>query len=206
MDRWNEAYYGTMGIDRWNEAYYGTMGIPMHPVRRKFLEDGGLWHVNVALLVRFHDLPRERRIRTRLYWDTHDEAMARSEWTDNSPVEGCTLDPVGCPSCLSTREAMAAAGEDMWCPRRTGLPSREHCFWGRPAYNREEDMCEDCQDMAEEGCGHGDHDCQICIRDNHHPHGVIRACFECGPCMEVHDGDILQHCHVVCPYNIRVVG
>jgi hypothetical protein len=196
-------------MDRWDEAYYGTMGTPMHPMRRKFLEENGLWGVCVATLIRFHDLPRARRMRTRIYWDTYKEAMDRLTWTNSSPVVACTIDPIGCRFCLSSREALEAAGDDMWCPRRTGLPSRQHCFWSRPAHNRDEDLCEDCQREVEEGCGFGDHDCQICIKDNHGFGEVMLPCVNCGPCTAIHDdiddGDA-WHCRMACPYFTEIVG
>ncbi len=108
-------------MDRWDNAYYGTEGMPMHPDRMTWLKQESLFNAagHVAETVRFFEMPRARRLRTRAHWDEYEECRAKARWTDMSPVVGCPDYSIGCPECLSERQATAVTGEDMWCPRKT---------------------------------------------------------------------------------------
>jgi hypothetical protein len=192
-------------MDRWDNAYYGTELTPMHPDWKKWLQQESLFHVDVHLLIRFHNMPRSRRLRTRIYWDEFDECHAKALWTDISPVIGCTLHVIGCSDCLSYRQATDVTGVDMWCPRKTNPYSEEKCFWGE--HDIDNGLCEECVRLVEFGCGWGRHECTACIVDNHLMEEIVQHCADCGPCTARHDNDEEgPHCRQVCPYNIGVCG
>jgi hypothetical protein len=193
-------------MDRRDDAYYGARpGTPMHPDRMKWLKKESLFYVEVRLLIRFHEMPRSRRCRTRMYWDEYADSRANASWTDMSPVMGCTYHAIGCPACLSHRQATDVVGEEIMCPRKTNPDSEEKCFWGEDGING--GLCADCFIQAEFGCGWGGHECTACIVDNHHSEEIAQHCADCGPCIAMHDNDEEGgHCRQVCPYNCGVCG
>jgi hypothetical protein len=191
--------------NRWDDSYYGiTRELPMHPNWIEWLEKECLQDVEVDLLVRFHDMPRSRRIRTRIYWDEYDESLAKASWSDMSPVIGCTGYVIGCPKCLSHRQATNTAGDNMWCPQKNNANSVEKCFWGEN--DIDDGLCDGCVFNTDSGCGWGSHDCNDCINDNHWMDTIAQACAECGPCLADHgnDDDEWPHCRQVCPDIIGI--
>jgi hypothetical protein len=178
----------------------------MHPDWMKWLKQESLFDVAVFELIRFHDMPRSRRIRTRNFWNEYDEALANAAWADSSPVLGCTIRSIGCPECLSHRQAIQLTGEDMWCPWKTNANSEEKCFWGEDGIDG--GLCEGCVRQVQHGCGFGFHHCTACIVDNHSAEEIVQHCSECGPCPGRHENEEEggQHCRKVCPYNSVVCG
>jgi hypothetical protein len=180
----------------------------MHPDRMKWLKKESLFEVDVGLQIRFHEMPRSRRCRTRMFWEEFDDSRANASWTDISPVIGCTHLVIGCPACLSHRQATDVTGEDMWCPRKTNPDSEEKCFWGEDGIDG--GLCDDCVRQAEFGCGWGSHDCTACIPDNHRASAIVQHCADCGPCTAMHGNEFeaehWPHCRQVCPYNNGVCG
>jgi hypothetical protein len=179
----------------------------MHPDWMKWLKKESLFDVDVHVMIRFHNMPRSRRLRTRMYWDEYDESSANASWTDATAVIGCTDNVIGCADCLSHRQAFDVTGEDMWCPQRKNAYSEEKCFWGEDGIDG--GLCEDCSSRSEFGCGSGMHECTVCIADNHRMESIVQQCADCGPCAAMHvndDHDDWPHCSKVCPWNIEVCG
>ncbi len=161
--------------------------------------------MQIAELIRFHDMSRSRRIRTRLYWDEFEISRARASWTNKSPVIGCTIHISGCADCLSRTQATDVSGEDMWCPQTTNAYTEERCFWGDDGING--GLCDDCFRQAEFVCGLGSHEFRACIKDNHHAEEIVQHCAECEPCLARHEnGEDWPHCRQACPSHVQVCG
>ena len=178
----------------------------MHPDRMTWLKQESLFNAagHVAETVRFFEMPRARRLRTRAHWDEYDECLANATWTDMSPVLGCPDYSIGCPECLSQRQATAVTGEDMWCPWKTNPYTEEKCFWGEEGVRY--GLCEDCFDAIEFGCGLGLHECSSCIRHNHRNEEIVQYCDACRLCTGNHDAQEDPHCIAVCPFNECICG
>ena len=175
----------------------------MHPDWMSWLKKESLFHVEVELLIRFHNMPRSRRCRTRKFWDEYEECRAKGRWADMSPVIGCTQHVIGCANCLSHRQAIAVSGEDLWCPQKTNADSDETCFWGEDGIHG--GLCEDCFRRKEFGCGWGSHECTLCITDNHSFEVIVRQCTHCGPCPAMHGNEEdWPHCRQVCPHTVGI--
>ena len=171
----------------------------------RWLKKESLFNVDVNLLIRFHEMPRSRRSRTRMYWDEYDDSRAKKSWTDISPVIGCTIHVIGCQDCLSHRQDTVVTNLDVWCPRKTNTYSEEKCFWGEDGID--DGLCDECFRKAEFGCGWGGHECSACILDNHRVDVILQHCADCGPCPARHDNEAdLPHCKQACPYNIGICG
>ena len=182
-----------------NDAYYGAVfGTPMHPDRARWLREEQLFYVDVRNLVTLYNLPRPRQARIVRWWDEYDHCKRYRTWADNSPMASCTIHPIACDACLSSRHVIVMLGEDALCPQSTDPLSDEACMFSCS----EEGLCDDCISRKEFGCGHGSHVCASCVVDAHVMENVVTECVQCGECINplcLAAGAWEYHCRAVCP-------
>jgi hypothetical protein len=138
-----------------------------------------------------HGLPHARRARIREHEDAYDECERRRNWTDNSPIPGCSRNTIACDACLIERHVNKTLQDDPWCPRSFNGQSSENCFWGLERYSG---LCEDCGIEEEFGCGWGEHNCTHCAYDKHHCEEIVVRCIDCGPCENPACDRVNFHC------------